>query len=135
MASRPQPATPSRPQAHVEHFWQRVSEGLELNQLWSQFEKDARSGYRLYSAGLSERAEGESGFRRFWLLTKALFWAILEKLTPARRVLLLLALILLFFPVGEFSYTGGAGPVKIQLNLNLWGGLLMFVVLLLELAD
>src|ERR1700675_3014347 len=134
MASRPHPG-PSRLKADAEHFWHRVSEGLEVNQLWSQFEKDARSSYRLYSAGLTEREEGQSGFHRFWHVSKALFWAILEKLTPARRVLLLLALILLFFPVGEFSYTGGAGPVKIQLNLNLWGGLLMFVVLLLELAD
>lgn len=136
MASRPQTASPrSRFKAEVENFWDRVSEGLEINQLWSQFEKDARSSYRLYSAGLSERAEGQSALHRSWHITKALFWAILEKLTPARRVLLLLALILLFFPVGEFSYTGGAGPVKVQLNLNVWGGLLMFVVLLLELAD
>ncbi len=135
MASRPQTGTPSRLKADAENFWQRVSEGLEVNQLWSQFEKDARSSYRLYSAGLSERAEGEKGFHRFWHITKALFWAILEMLTPARRVLLLVALILLVFPMGEFSYSGGAGPVKVQLNLNLWGGLLMFVVLLLELAD
>ena len=134
MASRPQ-AGPSRLKADADHFWQRVTEGLEVNQLWSQFEKDARSSYRLYSAGLTEREDGQSGFHRFWHVAKALFWAILEKLTPARRVLLLLALILLFFPVGEFSYSGGAGPVKVQLNLNLWGGLLMFVVLLLELAD
>jgi len=119
---------------NARQFWQRVSEGLELSQLWSQFEKDARSSYRLYSAGLAERAEGR-GFHRWWGVTKALFWAIIEKLSPARRVLLLLALILLFFPAGGFNYQGKAGNVSFDLNLQIWGGLLMFVVLLLELAD
>jgi phosphoserine phosphatase RsbU/P len=118
----------------AQRFWQRVTEGLELNQLWSQFEKDARSSYRLYSAGLADRAEGR-GFHRWWGVARALFWAIIEKLSPARRVLLLLALILLFFPAGGFNYEGKAGNVSFQLNLQIWGGLLMFVVLLLELAD
>jgi serine phosphatase RsbU (regulator of sigma subunit) len=94
------------------NFWHRVSEGLALNQLWSQFEKDARSSYRLYSAGLDVVQAEPSRIRRGWQTTKTLFWAILEKLTPARRVLLLAALL-----------------------LHVLGGVLMFVVLLLELAD
>jgi sigma-B regulation protein RsbU (phosphoserine phosphatase) len=120
----------------TEQFWQRVSEGLEVNQLWSQLEKDARSSYRLYSAGLSERQTGQSGRQRGWYIAKALFWAIIEKLSPARRVLLLLALVLLFFPSGGFEYKNQAGHVEVfSLDLHVWGGLLMFVVLLLELAD
>jgi phosphoserine phosphatase RsbU/P len=135
MSSAPPQAAPkSKFAASARQFWHRVSEGLEFNQLWSQFEKDARSSYRLYSAGLAERAEGR-GFHRWWAVAKALFWAIIEKLSPARRVLLLLALILLFFPAGGFNYEGKAGHVSFQLNLQIWGGLLMFVVLLLELAD
>ena len=120
---------------NAEQFWHRVSEGLAVHQLWSQLEKDARSSYRLYSAGLAERAEGQKGIHRVLAVAKALFWAIIEKLSPARRVLLLLALILLFFPAGGFNYEGKAGNVSFQLNLQIWGGLLMFVVLLLELAD
>ena len=120
----------------TEQFWQRVSEGLEVNQLWSQLEKDARSSYRLYSAGLSERQTGQSGRQRGWYIAKALFWAIIEKLSPARRVLLLLALVLLFFPSGGFEYKNQAGHVEVfSLDMHVWGGLLMFVVLLLELAD
>src|SRR6266852_1972692 len=126
----------SRLKADARQFWQRVSEGLALNQLWSQFEKDARSSYRLYSAGLGELQPEPSRIRRGWQITKALFWAILEKLTPARRVLLLLGLILLFFPSFESSYTDRAGHVEIHaLDLHVWGGLLLLVVLLLELAD
>ena len=136
----PSPQPPASPKSRLkdgaEQFWQRVSEGLEVNQLWSQFEKDARSSYRLYSAGLAERAEGQTGAHRGWAVAKALFWAIIEKLSPARRVLLLLALVLLLFPSGGFSYTNKSGQVEsFQFDLHVWGGLLMFVVLLLELAD
>ena len=137
MAS-PQRTVPprSRLQDDARQFWYRVSEGLELKQLWAQFEKDARSSYRLYSAGLDNLQAEPSRLRRAWQITKALFWAILEKLTPARRVLLLVALILLFFPGGGFTYTNGDNHVEIHgLDLHFWGGLLMFVVLLMELAD
>jgi len=130
--------TPPKPglMSRIEHFWQRVSEGLEVQQLWSQFEKDARSSYRLYSAGLDERLEGQGRRHRLWYLTKALFWAIIEKLSPARRVLLLLGLILVFFPAGGFTYTNRAGHVEsFQLDMHVWGSLIILVVLLLELAD
>ncbi len=109
---------------------------MALHQLWSQFEKDARSSYRLYSAGLDNLPAEPSRLRRFWRRAKGLFWAILEKLTPARRVLLVLALILLFSPTGGSTYTNGGNHVEVHgLDLHFWGGLLMFVVLLLELAD
>ena len=134
----PQQAVPPahRVKNNARKFWYRVSEGLAVNQLWSQFEKDARSSYRLYSAGLDNLPKERSLLKRGWHISKALFWAILEKLTPARRVLLLLALILLFFPGGGFTYINGDKHVEVQgLDLHFWGGLLMFVVLLLELAD
>ena len=56
-------------------FWHRVTEGLEVNQLWSQFEKDARSSYRLYSTGLDDLRAEPSRFRRALQITKAMFWA------------------------------------------------------------
>jgi serine phosphatase RsbU (regulator of sigma subunit) len=126
----------SRLKDDARQFWHRVSEGLALNQLWSQFEKDARSSYRLYSAGLDNLQAEPSRFRRGWQITKAMFWAILEKLTPARRVLVLLALILLFFPSGGFSYTNRTGHVEVfEFDMHVWGALLLLLVLLLELAD
>lgn len=128
----PQPSI----KAKAGHFWQRVSDGLEVQQLWSQFVKDARSSYRLYSADLTERQEGQSRGQRIRYMIKALFWAIIEKLSPARRVLLLLGLILLFFPAGGFTSGDKSGQVYIhEFDTRTWGGLLIFVVLLLELAD
>jgi hypothetical protein len=107
-----------------------------MRELWGQFVKDARSSYRLYSADLSERQAGQSRRQRVWYMAKTLFWAIIEKLSPARRVLLLLGLILVFFPAGSASYGSGDNHFEIhELDLHVWGALLIFVVLLLELAD
>ncbi len=128
------PTTGMKTNAH--RFWMRVSEGMALNQLWSQFEKDARTSYRLYSAGMENLSEEPSVLRRAWHIVKAVFWSILEKLTPARRVLLLLALILMIMPSGGFSYDSGNKHIEIGgPDLHFWGGVLIFIVLLLELAD
>ncbi|MGA3091287.1 MAG: PP2C family protein-serine/threonine phosphatase [Terriglobales bacterium] len=108
---------------------------MALNQLWSQVVKDARSSYRFYSAGLDDQPS-ERGKRLRWQTAKALFWAIIEKLSPARRVLLLLALLLLFLPSGGFSYGGENNHIEIhEFDWHVWGGLTMLLVLLLELAD
>src|ERR1700749_671833 len=88
----------------AKQFWQRVTEGMELNQLWSQFRKDAHSSYRLYSQDVDPtRTEGASHSHHFFYVAKQFFWAIVEKLTPARRILLLLALVLLIVPGGEWT--------------------------------
>jgi phosphoserine phosphatase RsbU/P len=112
--SSPPPAVQSRPglRSNARNFWHRVTEGLALSQLWSQFEKDARSSYRLYSAGLDSLEVERSRFRRGRQIAKSLFWAILEKLTPARRVLVLLGLILLFFPSATSSYADRTGACR-----------------------
>jgi len=108
---------------------------MALNELWAQFEKDARSSYRLYSAGLDNLQAEPSRFRRVRQTTRAVLWAILEKLTPARRVLLVLALILLFgFSEFGFSYSGG-GEKHLVFDTHILGGLLLLLLLLLELAD
>jgi serine phosphatase RsbU (regulator of sigma subunit) len=126
-----------RPSLRVraQQFWRRVTDGLELNQLWSQFQADARASYRLYSQGIdSSRKEGVRRGRHWWEITKQFFWAILEKLSPARRVLLLLALLMLIFNP-ELQWTSKEGTHIIGFDLRLWGGLLLFMLLILEVAD
>src|SRR5690242_17692993 len=82
----------------VNQFWQRVTDGLELNQLWNQFRTDARASYRLYSREVDATPKtGLKKGRHWWQVSKQFFWAILEKLSPARRVLLLLALLMIIF--------------------------------------
>jgi phosphoserine phosphatase RsbU/P len=121
----------------VDRFWQRVTEGMQLSQLWSQFQTDARSSYRLYSNEVdSSRTAGVPRRKHFFNLVSQFFWAILLKLTPARRVLLLIALILLCFPSGEASWQSSDGQMKIlAFDTHFWGGLLLLVLLILEVAD
>jgi serine phosphatase RsbU (regulator of sigma subunit) len=127
----------SRLQERAEQFWQRVTEGMELSQLWSQFRKDAQSSYRLYSEDVDRtRAEGVPQSTHFWRLAGQFFWTIIEKLTPARRVLLLVALVLVIVPGGEWTFTTRSHEVKLfALDFHFYGGLLMFLLLMLEVAD
>jgi len=119
----------------VNRFWLRVSEGLELNQLWGQFEKDARSSYRLYAKDMEgTQAENAGPGRKFFHVAQQFFWAVLEKLTPARRVLLLIALLLLIFNP-EFSWHSQGDLHIVSLDFRLYGGLLVFLLLILEVAD
>ncbi|HEX8800479.1 MAG TPA: hypothetical protein VF772_17805, partial [Terriglobales bacterium] len=120
----------------VDRFWTRVTEGMHVDELWRSFITDARSSYRLYSKEVDmEPAVGMSRTKNFFRLAGQFFWAVLEKLTPARRVLLLIALVLILFPGGEATWEGSAGNVHYSLNTHFYGGLLMFLLLVLEVGD
>ena len=121
----------------LRNFWRRVTEGLEVSQLWSQFESEARTSYRLYSRDVEAKTpEGLTRRGRRLHVIKEFFWAVFEKLAPARRVLLLLALILLAIPHGGFEYTGENGKVfAVEFDLHFWAALLLLLLLVLEIAD
>ena len=121
----------------LRNFWRRVTEGLEISQLWSQFETEARTSYRLYSKDVTAKTpEGLTRRGRGIHVIKEFFWAVFEKLSPARRVLLLLALILLVIPHGGFEYSGETGKVyAVEFDLHFWAALLLLVLLILEIAD
>jgi phosphoserine phosphatase RsbU/P len=139
MSSYPPPvATRTAPpltfREKLNRFWLRVSEGLELNQLWSQFEKEARASYRLYSKDVGDTHEAQRPVPRAWHVAQRFFWAVLEKLSPARRILLLVALILLIInPV--INWQDDAGNHVFGFDLRLLGGLLLLIVLILEVGD
>jgi len=121
----PQPAGRQSFGTRMNQFWQRVTNGLELNQLWNQFRTDARASYRLYSREIdSTPKEGVKKGRHWWEVSKQFFWAILEKLSPARRVLLLVALLMILFNP-ELSWSTKEGTHIIGFDLRLWGGLLI----------
>jgi phosphoserine phosphatase RsbU/P len=119
----------------VKSFWQRVTEGLEIEQLWSQFHVDALASYQLYAKEVDwAHVSGESRGRRAFRIARALFWAMVMKLTPPRRVLLLIAFVFLLFPDVEFQW----GEARLQIGggaFRFLGVLGLFVLLALELAD
>ncbi|MGC2451106.1 MAG: PP2C family protein-serine/threonine phosphatase, partial [Candidatus Sulfotelmatobacter sp.] len=121
----------------LQNFWRRVTEGLAVSQLWSQFESEARASYRLYSKDVAAKTpEGLTNRGRHLHVAKEFFWAVFEKLSPARRVLLLLALILLVLPHAGYQYTGEHGNVYAgEFDLHFWGGLILLLLLMLEIAD
>lgn len=121
----------------VRQFWDRVTEGLQISQLWSQFESEARASYRLYSKDVAAKTpEGLTDRGRRIHVVKEFFWAVFEKLSPARRVLLLFALVLLVIPESNFQYTGANGKVQIgEFNFHFWSALILLVLLMLEIAD
>jgi len=83
---------------HVRNFWQRVSEGRQIEDLWSQFAADARASYGFYGSDIDwDEIKQLPPWRRPLHVAKEFFWALLLKLTPARRVLLLAALVMLIF--------------------------------------
>jgi len=137
MASSPQranePAEHRSPIGRLHRFWQRVTDGLELNELWNQFRVEARTSYRLYSREIDAAPKDDVKRRRLWWV-KQFFWSIMEKLSPVRRVLLLLALFLIIYRT-ELTFSIKHGTQLVGFDLRLWGGLLMFFLLILEIAD
>jgi sigma-B regulation protein RsbU (phosphoserine phosphatase) len=85
----------------VRDFWARVTEGLEIGELWGQFKSEAHASYGLYSKEVDwDEISKAKKRKRYFLAAWALFQAMLMKLSPARRVLLLVAVILVVFQPG-----------------------------------
>ena len=133
-----QPAAQPVPfSVHVKNFWRRVSEGLEVSQLWSQFESEARASYRLYSKDVAAKTpEGLTRRGHHLHVVKEFFWAVFEKLSPARRVLLLVALLLLLIPHSGFQSSGHDSKFYVEeFEPHFWGALILLVLLILEIGD
>jgi phosphoserine phosphatase RsbU/P len=128
MSTPTQPAASVRPRergiGRVRHFWQRVSEGRQIDDLWTQFAADARASYGFYGRDVDwEEIQKLSRWRRPLHVTRQFFWALLLKMSPARRVLLLLAFVLLVL-------SGGS-----NIKFELFAAILFLLLLSLELAD
>ena len=127
-ADAPRPGAVQR----VSGFWQRVSEGRDLDDLWSQFAADARSSYGFYGKDVDwDEVNKLAAWKRPFHVAGQLFWAMMNKLTPARRVLFLIAVILLLLSGMKFQY----GQFSTDINFDVLAALLFLLLLSLELAD
>ena len=114
-------------------FWRRLSDGLAVQQLWAQLHGEARSSYRLYSREVDlERGQNESRYHRTKRIAIAFFWAMVSKLSPARRVLFVLSLLMMVVPGLDFRSRNAEFQIP---NLSFLGALGFLVLLALELAD
>jgi phosphoserine phosphatase RsbU/P len=123
----------------VRQFWQRVTEGREFDQLWTQFRTEARESFGLYSREVDwDAVRSTRAWKRPFHAAWALFQAMLMKLSPARRVLLLLAVALfvlelptlLVFLLSRQQHPGSSDAQFLALSAALF-----FILLALELAD
>ena len=134
------PAQPAAARVRKEHisvrlrnFWQRVSEGRQIDDLWSQFTADARASYGFYGRDVDwDEIQKLPRWRRPLHVIRQFFWALLLKMSPARRVLLLLAFALMAF--SSFSFRFGNGSV-LEIKFEAVAALLLLLLLSLELAD
>ena len=110
--------------ARLSAFWRGLTDGLTLQELWTQFRRETGHSFRLYSSELDHRLEGAPGRRRHLGYARALLRAMVLKLSPARRLVLLLAFVLLV--VGWITPAGFYAVI---------GTFLLVALLGLELAD
>jgi sigma-B regulation protein RsbU (phosphoserine phosphatase) len=116
---------PLRGMDRLRHFWQRVSEGRQIDDLWSQFAADARSSYGFYDRDVDwEEIHKLPHWRRPLHVARQFFWALLLKMSPARRVLLLIAFVMLALSVFDS-----------QTRFEVIAVMLFVLLLSLELAD
>jgi phosphoserine phosphatase RsbU/P len=114
--------------ARVGAFWQRVSDGQRVDDLWTQFAADARATYGFYGSDLDWEEINQLPYaRRPFRIARHMFWALVMKLSPARRVLLLAA-VTLFVLCSLKVFDLGA-------KFEWLSAALLLVLLSLELAD
>jgi hypothetical protein len=135
--SAPSSAAPSaqRPARfrRTRDFWQRVSEGRNIDDLWSQFAADTRSTYGFYGKDVDwDQVHKLPAWRRPLRVAGQLFWAMMNKLTPARRVLFLVAVLLLVFSGFQFQVVNNG---HVEYKWEFFAAILFLFLLALELAD
>jgi serine phosphatase RsbU (regulator of sigma subunit) len=109
-------------------FWQRWADGMTPEALWADFKADTQAGYKFYSRDVDwESFENQKKSRRRLSAFRALSWALLRKLSPARRIFLLLIMVFVVITLFNDNDRNGANIVIITL------GLLLLIAL--ELAD
>jgi phosphoserine phosphatase RsbU/P len=127
------PPPVKNPKTGDEGLWDRISEGRQWDDLLAQFTADARASYGFYGRDVDwEEIKKLPRWRRPLHVAKQFFWALLMKLTPARRVVLFLALLLLV--ISGFSFRAGS-QVSFDVNFDVMAALLFLLLLSLELAD
>jgi phosphoserine phosphatase RsbU/P len=126
--------TPRPPRrSRLRDFWLRVSEGRAIDDLWSQFAADARHSYGFYEKDVDwEAVEQLPHWRRPFHVARQFFWALMMKLSPARRVLLLLALALFILSSLRVQLSH---DIVLDAKFELLSAALLLLLLSLELAD
>src|SRR5215470_2073254 len=138
MSTTPNSAAPpygaqERRRSGARDLWHRISEGRQLEDLWSHFVADARATYGFYGRDVEwEKIRALPRWRRPFHIAKQFFWALLMKMTPARRVLLIVGLVLILF--SAFTLRIGH-QIFLDIKMEGFAAAIFLLLLALELAD
>jgi len=126
------PAPGPRP-AQQQTLWGRLSEGRRIDELWSQFTADARASYGFYQKDVDfDEIAKLPWWRRPLHIARAMFTAMIYKLSAVRRVLLIIALVSLVSSGFKFEF---ADKSTLDVRFELFAALIFLFLLSLELAD
>ncbi|HXM97770.1 MAG TPA: PP2C family protein-serine/threonine phosphatase [Candidatus Dormibacteraeota bacterium] len=118
---------------HVRDFWGRLSEDSQIDDLWAQFAADTRASYGFYGRDVDwAKINQLPGWRKPLHIANQFFWALMLKLTPARRVMVLLALIMLVLSGIKFHF---GENINFSFNFEFAAAALLLLLLFLELSD
>jgi phosphoserine phosphatase RsbU/P len=132
-STAPPPEYTREPRPGDQGLWQKISGGSEIDELWSQFSADAQASYGFYGKDLDwEQLKTVPAWRRPFRIVKHYFWALVMKMTPARRVILFIALVLLIISGPKLSV---GRSFSFDMNFDAVAALLFLLLLSLELAD
>jgi sigma-B regulation protein RsbU (phosphoserine phosphatase) len=133
MSTAPPPPVNSKTPSKGPGTWHQISEGREWDDLLKQFTADARASYGFYGRDVDwEEIKRLPRWRRPFRIAKGFFWALVMKLSPARRVMLFAALVMLVISGPKFPVTRN---FAFDVNLDTFAALLFLLLLSLELAD
>ena len=108
--------------------WRRLTAGMELDDLWSQFKSEAEASARPFKQEVDRRADQQKSWKQPFKIAAAMFSSILKKLSPPRRVFLLITLILAVFSVVGLEFLFFTREVELLLAFI---GLLLLLVMVL----
>ena len=116
---------------HSKDRWRRLTAGMELEELWTQFKSEAQESSRLYRQDLDKRSDldkDDRSWKQPFKLFGSLFWSVLRKLSPPRRLFLLFTMLLALLSLVDFHFLFITRELEAMLA---FGGLLILLILVI----
>ncbi len=108
--------------------WRRISAGMEIDDLWSQFKAEAEASSRPFRQDVDQRKDQQKSWKQPFKIFAAICASILKKLSPPRRIFLLFTIILAVLSLVGFEFLIFTREVEL---LVAFVGILLLLVMVL----
>jgi sigma-B regulation protein RsbU (phosphoserine phosphatase) len=113
---------------HSQDGWRRLTAGMELDDLWSQFKSEAEASARPFKQDVNRQSQQDKSWTHPFKIFVAISSSILKKLSPPRRIFLLLTIVLAVFSIVDLEFLFFTREVELLLAFI---GLLLLLVMVL----